>query len=296
MGDLRTVRGVAGEPSRGALPMAADGGDAVAPMERPALVARCLRSPRLQLVAFTIALLLLWQFVCEVLDVPSYLLPTPSAIAVALWSGIADGILVRSMYITFIEAVAGFLIAATAGIALGTLIAQFSVVERLVYPYIVGLQSLPKVAIAPLIIVWFGYGFSSKIVVSATIALFPILVNVIVGLKSADEDQLDLMRSLNASRWQALRLVQFPAALPFIFAGLDVAAIFSVLGAIVAEFVGSQAGLGNLLLAFNSNLEISSVFACLILLGLMGTGLHAVIRLLCRRMVFWSRDEDLRRL
>jgi NitT/TauT family transport system permease protein len=296
MGDLRTVRGVAGEPSREALVVAADDVEATTPAERPGLVARCLRSPRLQLVAFTIALLLLWQFVCEALDVPSYLLPTPSAIAVALWSGIADGVLIRSMYITFIEAVAGFLIAAAAGIALGTLIAQFGVVERLVYPYIVGLQSLPKVAIAPLIIVWFGYGFSSKIVVSATIALFPILVNVIVGLKSADEDQLDLMRSLNASRWQALRLVQFPAALPFIFAGLDVAAIFSVLGAIVAEFVGSQAGLGNLLLAFNSNLEISSVFACLILLGLMGTGLHAVIRLLCRRMVFWSRDEDLRRL
>jgi NitT/TauT family transport system permease protein len=104
------------------------------------------------------------------------------------------------------------------------------------------------------------------------------------------------MRSLNASRWQKLRLVQFPAALPFIFAGLDVAAIFSVLGAIVAEFVGSQAGLGNLLLTFNSNLDISSVFACLILLGLMGTSLHFAIQLLRRRMVFWSREDEVRKL
>jgi NitT/TauT family transport system permease protein len=257
---------------------------------------RWLRSNKLQIFAFTVFILALWQFLNEALKIPPYLLPSPSAIAVALYSGVADGILIRSAFITFLEAIAGFLIAASAGIVLGTVIAQFTIVERLVYPYIVGLQSLPKVAIAPLVIVWFGYGFSSKIVVSATIALFPILVNVIVGLKSADEDKLDLMRSLNASRWQKLRLVQFPAALPYIFAGLDVAAIFSVLGAIVAEFVGSQAGLGNLLLTFNSNLDISSVFACLILLALMGTGMHAVIQQLRRRMVFWSGDEDVRRL
>ena len=262
----------------------------------PSAPVRWLRSSKVQIFFFTIFLLLVWQVVNEALHVPRYLLPTPSAIGVALYNGIADGILVKSAFITLMEAIAGFLIAACAGIVLGTVIAQFGIVERLVYPYVVALQSLPKVAIAPLIIVWFGYGFSSKIVVSATIAFFPILVNVIVGLKSANEDELDLMRSLNASRWQKLRLVQFPAALPFIFAGLDVAAIFCVLGAIVAEFVGSQAGLGNLLLTYNSNLDISSVFACLILLGVMGTVLHALIQLLRRRMVFWSRDDDVRRL
>ena len=293
MARLRTVRSYAREiPGNDALEGTASAPEEFAPRSAGA---RWLRSNKLQISAFTIFLLLLWQFVNEALKVPSYLLPTPSAIAVALYSGIVDGIFIKSAYITFMEAIAGFVIAACAGIVLGTLIAQFGIVERLVYPYIVGLQSLPKVAIAPLVIVWFGYGFSSKIVVSATIAFFPILVNVIVGLKSADEDQLDLMRSLNASRWQKLRLVQFPAALPFIFAGLDVAAIFSVLGAIVAEFVGSQAGLGNLLLTFNSNLDISSVFACLILLGVMGTGLHATIQRLRKRMVFWSRDEDVRK-
>lgn len=270
--------------------------ETAAPVPRSRGVPRWLRSHRLQIVAFTIGILLVWQIVNEVFEVPGYLLPTPSAIAVALYSGLADGLFIRSAYVTVIEAVAGFLIAACAGIVLGTLIAQFKVVERLVYPYIVALQSLPKVAIAPLVIVWFGYGFSSKIVVSATIAFFPVLVNVIVGLKSADEDKLDLMRSLNASRWQTLRLVQFPTALPFIFAGLDVAAIFSVLGAIVAEFVGSQAGLGNLLLMFNANLDISSVFACLILLGTMGTCLHWTIQQLRKRMVFWSRDDEVRNI
>jgi NitT/TauT family transport system permease protein len=295
MEGVRTVRAdLRDAPPIG--PMEATSSDEVERSQPPSIGARWLRSNKLQLFAFTVFILALWQFLNEALKVPPYLLPSPSAIAVALYSGIVDGILIRSAYVTFLEAIAGFLIAACAGIVLGTVIAQFKIVERLIYPYIVGLQSLPKVAIAPLVIVWFGYGFSSKIVVSATIALFPILVNVIVGLKSADEDELDLMRSLNASRWQKLRLVQFPAALPFIFAGLDVAAIFSVLGAIVAEFVGSQAGLGNLLLTFNSNLDISSVFACLILLALMGTGLHAAIQQLRKRMVFWSGDEDVRRL
>ncbi len=250
------------------------------------------RSTRLQLAAFTVFLIALWQGAVKLFHVPPYLLPTPSEIAVSLFGGLADGLFINAFVVTFVEAVAGFLLAAIAGIVIGTAIAQFGVVERLVYPYIVALQSVPKVAIAPLVIVWFGYGFSSKIVVSATIAFFPVLANVIVGLKSTEPDKLDLMRSLNASRWQTMRLVEFPTAMPFIFAGLDVAVIFSVLGAIVAEFVGSQAGLGNILLTFNANLDISAVFACLILLGGMGMMLHLAIHRLRRRMVFWSSADD----
>jgi NitT/TauT family transport system permease protein len=256
------------------------------------MMMRALRSNRLQLAAFTVVLLGLWQMGVEVLAIPPYLLPAPSSIAVSLYGGFADGLFIRSFFITFLEAVAGFLLAAVAGVVVGTLIAQFRIVERLVYPYVVALQSVPKVAIAPLVIVWFGYGFSSKIVVSATIAFFPVLVNVIVGLKSVEQDKLDLMRSLNASRLQTMRLVQFPTALPFIFAGLDVAVVFSVLGAIVAEFVGSQSGLGNLLLTFNANLDISAVFACLILLGAMGMVLHLAIYHLQRRVVFWGQADS----
>src|SRR6185437_16131486 len=171
------LRGVRDEP----LPAATEEGER---SERPSRAPRWLRSNKIQIFFFTIGILLVWQFVNEALRVPSYLLPTPTAIARALYSGLVDGLFIKSAFITLIEAVAGFLIAACAGIVLGTAIAQFAIVERLVYPYVVGLQSLPKVAIAPLVIVWFGYGFSSKIVVSATIAFFPVLVNVIVGLKS----------------------------------------------------------------------------------------------------------------
>lgn len=249
-------------------------------------------SHRFQLVSFTILLIVFWEGVVRLFEVPGYILPPPSAVAVSLYTGIASGTLVTNFLITLMEAGAGFLVAATAGIIVGTLIAEFRILERLVYPYIVALQSLPKIAIAPLIIVWLGYGYSSKIVVSATLAFFPILVNVIVGLKSVDEDKLDLMRSLTASRWQQLRMVKFPNALPVIFAGLDIGVVFSVLGAIVAEFVGSQAGLGKLILSYNYDLDIASVFACLILLGLMGTGLHLCIQKIQKRMIFWSTSDE----
>ncbi len=265
--------------------------DKARPGHRGLLVA-LVTSNRLQLVGFTLLLVLVWEGAVALLNVPPYLLPAPSAIAGSLVDGFRDGLFVKAFFVTLLEAVAGFAVAAVTGVVVGTFIAQFRIVERLIYPYIVALQSVPKVAIAPLVIVWFGYGFSSKIVVSATISFFPVLANVIVGLKSTERDKLDLMRSLDASRWQTLRLVEFPTALPFIFAGLDVAAVFSVLGAIVAEFVGSQAGLGNLLLTFDANLDIPAVFACLFLLGAMGMLLHLVIHELQKRLVFWSKADD----
>ncbi len=117
---------------------------------------------------------------------------------------------------------------------------------------------------------WAGFGISSKVIIAALVAFFPVLVNVIVGLKTIDQGKLELMRSLGASRWQVFRLVTFPNALPFVFAGLDIAVVFSVLGAIVGEFVGAQQGLGNLIMQFNVTLDIAGVFAVLILLAALG--------------------------
>jgi NitT/TauT family transport system permease protein len=165
-------------------------------------------------------------------------------------------------------------------------------VEQTIYPYVVALQTLPKIAIAPLIIVWFGFGISSKVVIAAMVGFFPVLVNVIVGLKTIDQSKLDLMRSLNATRWQTFRLVKFPNALPFVFAGLDIAIVFSVLGAIVGEFVGAQRGLGNLILQFNFSLDIAGVFAVLILLSVMGVALHLIMQAIQRRVIFWAEPEQ----
>src|SRR5262249_474274 len=138
----------------------------------------------------------------------------------------------------------------------------------------------------------FGFGISSKVIIAGTVAFFPVLVNVIVGLKTVDAAKLDLMRSLRASRWQTFRLVTFPNALPFVFAGLDIAIVFSVLGAIVGEFVGAQRGLGNLILQFNVTLDIAGVFAVLVLLAVLGIALHLAIQALQHPVIFWTQPEE----
>jgi NitT/TauT family transport system permease protein len=234
-----------------------------------------------------------WEWAVRFWSIPNFLVPAPSTVAGALTRGVRSGLYLSHLWVTLYEALLGFFIAAAAGIILGAVIAQFRVMEQTFYPYLVALQTLPKIAIAPLIIVWFGFGISSKIIIAATVAFFPVLVNVIVGLKTIDAAKLDLMRSLRASRWQTFRLVTFPNALPFVFAGLDIAIVFSVLGAIVGEFVGAQRGLGNLILQFNFSLDIAGVFAVLILLSAMGVALHLIMQAVQKRIIFWAEPEEI---
>jgi NitT/TauT family transport system permease protein len=249
--------------------------------------------PQIALIpAVFVAFIALWEWAVRQWSVPAYIAPAPSAVARSLAGGIQSGVYLEHFWVTLYETLAGFAIAAVAGISAGAIIAQFRLVERTVYPYLVALQTLPKIAIAPLIIVWAGFGLSSKIIIAALVAFFPVLVNVIVGLKTIDPSKLELMRSLRASRWQVFRLVTFPNALPFDFAGLDIAVVFSVLGAIVGEFVGAQSGLGNLILQFNVSLDIAGVFAVLILLAVLGIALHLVMQAIQRRVIFWAQPDE----
>jgi len=233
-----------------------------------------------------------WEWGVRFFRVPAFLAPAPSAVLASLVGGLRSRLYLEHFLVTLYETLLGFLIAAVAGIVLGAVIAQFRLVEQTMYPYLVALQTLPKIAIAPLIIVWFGFGISSKIIIAAMVGFFPVLVNVIVGLKTVDQAKLDLMRSLDATRWQTFRLVKFPHALPFVFAGLDIAIVFSVLGAIVGEFVGAQRGLGNLILQFNFGLDIAGVFAVMILLSAMGVALHLVMQFIQKRVIFWAEPEQ----
>ena len=259
--------------------------------EDPALYVR--NRPQVVLIPLVFVLFVaLWEWVVRAWNVPNFLVPAPSTVTGALARGVRTGLYLTNFWITLFEALVGFVIAAVAGIVLGAIIAQFRLVERTFYPYLVALQTLPKIAIAPLIIVWFGFGISSKVIIAGTVAFFPVLVNVIVGLKTVDAAKLDLMRSLRASRWQTFRLVTFPNALPFVFAGLDIAIVFSVLGAIVGEFVGSQKGLGNLILQFNFSLDVAGVFAVLILLSVMGVALHLVMQAVQRHVIFWAEPDE----
>jgi NitT/TauT family transport system permease protein len=234
----------------------------------------------------------LWEWAVRAFSIPPFIAPAPSAVLASLRGGLQSGLYLEHFCVTLYETLLGFLIAAISGIVLGAVIAQFRLVEQTMYPYLVALQTLPKIAIAPLIIVWFGFGISSKIVIAAMVGFFPVLVNVIVGLKNVDQAKLDLMRSLDATRWQTFRLVKFPNALPFVFAGLDVAVVFSVLGAIVGEFVGAQRGLGNLILQFNFGLDIAGVFAVMILLSVMGVTLHLIMQFIQKRVIFWAEPDE----
>jgi NitT/TauT family transport system permease protein len=259
--------------------------------EDPALYVR--NRPQVVLIPLVFVLFVaLWEWAVRAWNVPDFLVPAPSTVASALARGVRTGLYLTNFWITLFEALVGFVLAAVAGIVLGAIIAQFRLVERTFYPYLVALQTLPKIAIAPLIIVWFGFGISSKVIIAGTVAFFPVLVNVIVGLKTVDAAKLDLMRSLRASHWQTFRLVTFPNALPFVFAGLDIAIVFSVLGAIVGEFVGSQKGLGNLILQFNFSLDVAGVFAVLILLSVMGVALHLVMQAVQRHVIFWAESDE----
>lgn len=250
--------------------------------------ARAAALPLATLVVF----LGLWEGVVRLFEVPPYLVPAPSAVAVAFVNGFAGADYLGHAAVTAFQAVAGFAAGSLLGLAIGTLVVVFPLAERIVYPYVVALQTVPKVAIAPLIIVWFGFGMESKIVIVALVSLFPVLVNVIAGLKAVDQDRLDLMSALSASRWQILRYLRLPNALPFVFAGLNTAIVFSVIGAIVGEFVGANRGIGFLILQANFALDIAAAFALFVVLSIMGVTLHAALQFAQRRIVFWARAEE----
>jgi NitT/TauT family transport system permease protein len=279
-------------PSDSVGPVVAAGRTAWAELrEDPALFVRT--RPQVLLIPLLFVVFVgAWEWAVRAWAIPEFLVPAPSTVAGALARGVRSGLYVANFWVTLCEALLGFVIAAVAGTMLGAVIAQFRVMEQTFYPYLVALQTLPKIAIAPLIIVWFGFGISSKVIIAATVAFFPVLVNVIVGLKTIDPAKLDLMRSLRASRWQTFRLVTFPNALPFVFAGLDIAIVFSVLGAIVGEFVGAQRGLGNLILQFNVSLDIAGVFAVLILLSVMGVALHLIMQAVQKHVIFWAEPDE----
>ncbi|MEP9366724.1 ABC transporter permease [Xanthobacter sp. VNH20] len=237
-----------------------------------------------------VMLALIWELAVDLFKIPDFILPAPSAIAVSLYNGFASGLFVYNFFVTAFQTIAGFLLAAVVGTAIGAVVAQFRIVERIVYPWLVALQTLPKIAIAPLIIIWAGYGVGSKVIIVALVAIFPVLVNTIMGLKSCDQGKLDLMRSLGAGRWETFRTVRLPNALPFIFAGLNVAIVLAILGSIVGEFVGSKAGLGNLILEANFQFDVARIFAVLVVLGVFGVVLSLLMRMAQNHFLFWNKS------
>ena len=191
------------------------------------------------------------------------------------------------MRITLKETLVGFGIALVLGIGLGTLLGRVPWLEQAMRPVIVASQVVPKVALIPLFIIWFGFGITSKIIIVAMLAFFPILLNMILGVRSVDSGQRDVMRSLNASRWQTFRRLEYPSTLPYILAGMEVGIMFAVIGAIVGEYLGGDQGLGYRIVTSLNNLEAEPLFAVIFVLTLFGFLLYLAVVVLKRFLIPW---------
>lgn len=236
---------------------------------------------------FTLSLIL-WEVAVRVMNVPSYVVPSPGDIGAALYRGLASGLYGHHLWFTVYATLTGFLLGSAVGILLGAVIASIRYAELLIYPYVIMFQSMPKVALAPLFTLWFGLGITSKIVSSSILCFFPLMVNTIAGLRSADEDRISLMKSMGATEFQIFRYLRFPSALPFIMAGLELSVVLALIGTIVAEFVGARAGLGTLIQIQSANMDGPGQFSVLILLSAIGLVMNFAVRKVKKWVLFWD--------
>jgi NitT/TauT family transport system permease protein len=257
-------------------------------------------SPKVYSALMLVMLLAFWEGAVRFFHVPQFLIPAVSDVGLALWHGLAtdplarDGFWLHSL-ITLSEIMLGYLAGCTFGLALGVVISQTPGLDAVLRPYVVAFQSVPKVAVAPIIVLWLGFGLPSKVAIVALITFFPVLITSLAGFSAIDLERIDLLRSLSATNWQIFTKVKFPSALPYIFAGLDMAAAFTVVGAIVGEFVGAQSGLGVLLMQLDSAMDVGGSFAVLVLLSLMGIAFSFFIRLVQTRVLYWMPSEETQR-
>jgi NitT/TauT family transport system permease protein len=238
-----------------------------------------------------LAVLAAWEATVRIFNTPAYIVPAPSKVFLALYRGIVSMLYIRHLWSTLLETLLGFAAGSIVALLLGTLIALSRRCEYFLYPFVLMFQAMPKVALAPLLIIWFGLGLSSKVAQGALTAFFPLMVNTIAGLRSADEDRVALMRSLDASETQIFWMLRMPGALPYIFAGLEIAMMLSLIGAIVAEFVGAQNGLGVLIMSMTYTMDVAGQFSILIVLSLLGLLLHTIIVIVRKRLLFWDTSQ-----
>lgn len=237
--------------------------------------------------AVLITLLLIWEAAVHLTDTPRWMLPAPSDIARSFRDDAA--LLAMHTRVTLTEVVIGFGIAVVAGLLTGVAIDSSRVVERALYPLLIASQTIPMVVLAPLFLIWFGYGLLPKVLITALVAYFPLAVNTVDGLKSTDRELLKLLTSMGSTRWQTFRLAKVPSAMPLIFSGARISVAFSVIGAVFGEFVGARAGLGYLMDRSAPQFETPRVFACIVILALMGVSLFLLVSMVERLALPWRR-------
>jgi NitT/TauT family transport system permease protein len=236
--------------------------------------------------------LLGWWLVSRYAGLPTFILPTPGQVAVRFWESMLDGSLPINALATLTEILIGLLAGTAAAVVLGYFIARSRLFERLVAPYLVASQAIPIVAIAPLLVIWFGPGIFSKVLICALIVFFPVLVNTVVGLRAVPPPLHDLMRSLRASRGQVLRMLEVPAAMPVLLGGLRIGATLSVIGAVVGELVGSDQGLGFLINVARGQYDTALVFVAVFTLIAMALALYGLVSFLEKKLLTWQSSIE----
>jgi NitT/TauT family transport system permease protein len=246
---------------------------------------RLLYSDFTRPVLMILIILVLWDVTIRIFKIPPYLIPAPDKVVgqlIAEWPR-----LLKESAVTTYATLGGFALSIAFGIPMAMLIAYSRTVESFVYPLLVFSQSIPKIAIAPLFVVWFGFGIIPKIIAAFLLGFFPVVVSTVMGFKSVDADMLDLARSMQASRLQTFLRISFPHALPSIFAGLKVSVTLAVVGAVVGEFVGSNSGIGYVLQIANGNFDLPLMFAALVVLSMIGVLLFVAIDVIERWAIPW---------
>ncbi|RTL68626.1 MAG: ABC transporter permease [Pseudonocardiaceae bacterium] len=247
---------------------------------------------RLTTLAIVVGLLAAAEISARAGWVSDQILPAPSSVATTLFDGIfGSGIFVRHGLATLLAIALGFTLAVALAFAVAAVLAISPRAERALMPILVGLQSLPKIAIAPLVLIWLGFGLSSKVLIVIFAVFFPVLVNTLTGLRIRDRELWTLMRSLGASKRQVFVYLRLPGAVPYLFAGLQVGILLALLGTVVAEFVGSDEGLGYVLLLQKGQLNVPGVYASLVVLMSIGITLKALMSALEKRFAFWQEEN-----
>lgn len=240
--------------------------------------------------ALSLALLLLWEVGCRWLHVPNFILPAPSRIGQALWTW-REALLGEHLPVTAAEALLGLGISIVLGVLLAAAMHLWPALQRALYPLIVASQTIPVIAISPVFLFWFGYSLSQKVAVVVLITFFPIAISTLDGLRSTDPDLLDWLQTAGATRWSILRMAEAPSALPAFFTSLRVAAPVSVIGAVIGEWLGGQAGLGVFGRRAASSLKSAELFASVVLLALFGIMLVLLVVWVERKLMPYRRDR-----
>jgi len=250
-----------------------------------------LKQPQVLMIPLVfVFVLLVWELIIWLGDYPTFILPSVVDVFVTLQRTIVDGSLWRHAQATLFAVFVGLSLGLSVAIVLGYILAKNLMLERLLAPYIVASQSVPVVAVAPLLIIWFGPGRLSKVLICALIVFFPALINSIVGLRSVDTGLRDLMRSLKATRWQMFTMLEIPAALPVLLGGLKVSVTLSVVGAVVGEFVGADRGLGFLINQARGLFNTPLVFVSIVSLVAIAISLYGVVALLEKWLLRWRQS------